>query len=76
MHREGVNVSTNAMWSTCVREFPTHTGHSQQMSFPVSYPELGWGWNQPFSLQDFGLSLYSITMPPLCGPSGQPPCDQ
>ena len=35
VHREGVNVSTNAMWSTCVREFPTHTGGSRCQEAPV-----------------------------------------
>lgn len=35
MHRAGVNISTNAMWSTRVREFLTHTGRSHCQEAPV-----------------------------------------
>lgn len=35
VHRQGVNVSTNAMWSTRAREFLTHTAGSHCQEAPV-----------------------------------------
>ena len=38
MHRQGVNVSTNAMWSTRAREFLTHTQRAHTARKPLCCP--------------------------------------